>query len=356
MARKSISFKPFIHPSYSVKFCPSRVNLQIMDSASNNKQPLVKVENLTRRYGDTLAVNQVSFELYKGEVLGFLGPNGAGKSTTMQMITGNLAPSAGQVSIHGFDLIDDPLQAKTFIGYLPENPPVYRELTVDEYLIYCARLHRVNRDALAGAVEEAKLHCGLQEVGHRLIGNLSKGFQQRVGIAQAIIHNPQVVILDEPTVGLDPIQIREIRGLIKSLGRERSVILSTHILPEVQSTCDRVQIIRRGELIYNAGIDQLNLRGQGQSLTLALRSPPSLEILQQMDGIHQVTSLDPQRFHLQLDSAAEMVRVAERLVSESVAQQWGLFELIPDNTTLEEIFVELTTSDMPTEQRDEDAA
>ena len=197
---------------------------------------------------------------------------------------------------------------------------------------------------------------GEQDVGHRLIGNLSKGFQQRVGIAQAIIHNPQVVILDEPTVGLDPIQIREIRGLIKSLGQERSVILSTHILPEVQATCDRVQIIRRGELIYNAGIDQLNLRGQGQSLTLALKTPPAAEILQQMDGIHQVTFLDPQRFHLQLDSSAEMVRVAEQLVAESVAQQWGLFELIPDNTTLEEIFVELTTSDMPTEQRDEDAA
>ncbi len=328
-----------------------------METASNDNLPLVKVDNLSRRYGDTLAVNQVSFELHRGEVLGFLGPNGAGKSTTMQIITGNLAPTAGQVSINGFDIIDDPLQAKACIGYLPENPPVYRELTVDEYLVYCARLHRLKGASLATALEQAKLHCGLQDVGHRLIGNLSKGFQQRVGIAQAVIHDPQVVILDEPTVGLDPIQIREIRSLIKSLGQERSVILSTHILPEVQATCDQVQIIRRGELIYNAGIDQLNQRGEGKSLTLALSSPPALETLQQLDGISQVTSLDPHRFHLQLDSTAEMIKFAEQLVAQSVSAQWGLYELIPDNTTLEEIFVELTTSDDDSDHNQEaDAA
>ncbi|MDJ0833401.1 MAG: ATP-binding cassette domain-containing protein [Gammaproteobacteria bacterium] len=328
-----------------------------MQAATDNSQPLVKVDNLSRRYGDTLAVNQVSFQLNKGEVLGFLGPNGAGKSTTMHIITGNLAPTGGQISINGFDIIDEPLQAKACIGYLPENPPVYRELTVDEYLNYCAKLHRLSGSALTQAVDEAKLHCGLQDVGRRLIGNLSKGFQQRVGIAQAVIHNPQVVILDEPTVGLDPIQIREIRSLIKSLGEERSVILSTHILPEVQATCDRVQIIRRGELIYHAGIDELNQRGQGQSLTLALNSPPSLETLHQLSGIREVTSLDPHRFHLQLEPAVAMDKLAEQLVIQAVEQQWGLFELIPDNTTLEEIFVELTTADGDSDDAEEaDAA
>ena len=188
---------------------------------------LVAVENLSRYYQKNCAIDQLSFSLQPGEVLGFLGPNGAGKSTTMQVITGNLAPSEGRVRINGFDIIESPRQAKQHIGYLPEHPPIYRESTVDEYLKYCAQLRRVERDAITGAMERCKSHCGLNEVGHRLIANLSKGYQQRVGIAQAIIHDPAVVILDEPTVGLDPIQIREIRSLIKTLGSERSVILST---------------------------------------------------------------------------------------------------------------------------------
>ncbi|MDJ0880663.1 MAG: ATP-binding cassette domain-containing protein [Gammaproteobacteria bacterium] len=315
-----------------------------MDAPIDIKQPpLIRVEKLSRLYGDTVAVNQVSFDLNKGEVLGFLGPNGAGKSTSMQMITGSLAPTAGQITINGFDLIDDPIKAKSCIGYLPENPPVYRELTVDEYLTYCARLHRLSRTELTPALQEAKEHCGLEEVGHRLIGNLSKGFQQRVGIAQAIIHQPPVVILDEPTVGLDPIQIREIRSLIKSLGQNRSVILSTHILPEVQATCDRVQIIRRGELIYNASIDELNQRGKGNHLTVAFTQPPNQQTLEDVDGVKTVTSIDPQRYQIQFEADD----FAMFLVEISVQNQWGLFELIPDNTSLEEIFVELTTAETP---------
>lgn len=306
-----------------------------------HSQPLIQVNNLTRHYGDTLAVNQVSFTLDKGEVLGFLGPNGAGKSTSMQMITGSLAPSAGQITINGFDLIDQPIEAKSCLGYLPENPPVYRELTVDEYLTYCARLHRIPRGQIKTSLEQAKHHCGLEDVSRRLIGNLSKGFQQRVGIAQAIIHQPPVVILDEPTVGLDPIQIREIRGLIKSLGKERSVILSTHILPEVQATCDRVQIIRRGELIYNASIDELNQRGKGNHLTVAFNNPPHAKEITDIAGTAAVNSIDPHRFQIQFD----VENFAQSLVEISVAKHWGLFELIPDNTSLEEIFVELTTSD-----------
>ena len=319
-----------------------------MEAPSNDNNLLVQVEKLSRRYGDTLAVNQVSFKLKKGEVLGFLGPNGAGKSTSMQMITGNLAPTTGQITINGFDMIDQPIQAKSCIGYLPENPPVYRELTVDEYLTYCARLHRVPSSQLLTALDDAKQHCGLEQVGKRLIGNLSKGFQQRVGIAQATIHQPPLVILDEPTVGLDPIQVREIRKLIQSLGQDRSVILSTHILPEVQATCDRVQIIRRGELIYHASIDELNQRGQGNNLTVAFNSPPELKELESISGVSFINKIDSHRFHIQFDQQS----FAEKLVQQAVTNNWGLFELIPQNSSLEEIFVELTTSEDSPQETD----
>jgi len=298
---------------------------------------LIRVENLSRFYQNHRAINQLSFTLNAGEVLGFLGPNGAGKSTTMQIITGNLAPSEGQVSINGFDIIESPRDAKGQIGYLPEHPPVYRDATVDEYLKYCAQLRRVNKPDIAGAIKAVKQSCGLEEVGHRLIGNLSKGFQQRVGIAQAIIHNPPVVILDEPTVGLDPIQIREIRRLIKSLGEERSVILSTHILSEVQATCDRVQIIREGELIYNASIEVLN-SGQHSSLTIALKRPPSTEVLQQLEHVSHVEQKDECRFHLFFDTNSP----AEHIVQQSVEHNWGLYELTPDQQSLEDLFIELT--------------
>ncbi len=312
-----------------------------MEAAENDHNLLVQVENLSRRYSDILAVNQVSFKLKKGEVLGFLGSNGAGKSTSMQMITGNLAPTSGQITINGYDMIDQAIQAKSNIGYLPENPPVYRELSVNEYLTYCARLHRVPSSRLKDALETAKQQCGLEQVSKRLIGNLSKGFQQRVGIAQAIIHQPPLVILDEPTVGLDPIQVREIRKLIQTLGQERSVILSTHILPEVQATCDRVQIIQGGKLIYHATIDELNKRGQGNSLTVALSNPPAVTELESLSGISFVKPIDANRFNLQF----EQKDFPEYLVQQSVAKNWGLFELIPQNSSLEEIFVEITTSD-----------
>jgi ABC-2 type transport system ATP-binding protein len=320
-------------------------------SSNATKPPLIQVENLTRHYGEHIAVNQVSFTLERGEVLGFLGPNGAGKSTTMQMITGCLAPSNGQITINGHDLMDKPIQAKTSMGYLPENPPVYREMTVDEYLLYCARLHRIGRSEQASAVDQAKEQCGLQDVGKRLIGNLSKGFQQRVGIAQAVIHQPPVVILDEPTVGLDPIQIREIRTLIKSLGKERSVILSTHILPEVQATCDRVQIIRRGELIYNASINELNLRGQGNLLTVAFKNPPAVEDLRHLCAISDIERIDTNRFRVHGDE-----QVAVELARLSAEKAWDLYELTPDQSSLEEIFVELTTAEEPVAAGDEERA
>ena len=258
---------------------------------------LIEVENLSRYYQNHCAISHLSFTLKAGEVLGYLGPNGAGKSTTMQVISGNLAPTEGEVRIAGHDILEAPRAAKSQLGYLPEHPPVYRDASVDEYLKYCARLHRISRTQLPAAIARVKSQCGLEDVGERLIGNLSKGFKQRVGIAQAIIHDPPVVILDEPTVGLDPIQIREIRQLIRDLGSERSVILSTHILSEVQATCDRVQIIRAGELIYNASIESLT-HNQDISVAVALRSPPGLDELLAIDGVDHADMLSEGKFRI----------------------------------------------------------
>ena len=298
---------------------------------------LVEVENLSRYYQNHCAISHLSFTLKAGEVLGYLGPNGAGKSTTMQIISGNLAPSEGEVSIAGHDILESPRAAKSQLGYLPEHPPVYRDASVDEYLRYCSRLHRITRSLLPMAIDRVKAQCGLEEVGKRLIGNLSKGYQQRVGIAQAIIHNPPVVILDEPTVGLDPIQIREIRQLIRELGRERSVILSTHILSEVQATCDRVQIIRAGELIYNASIESLN-NSRDTTTAIALRSPPGLDELLAVSGIDNVEALGDGKFRIYFQPDSN----SDALVQTAVDQQWGLFELIPEQQSLEDLFIELT--------------
>lgn len=196
---------------------------------------LIQAKNLHRYYADTHAVNNVSIELNQGEILGLLGPNGAGKSSCLQMLCGALAPSAGQILINDLDLLDQPIQAKQHIGYLPDKPPLYQELSVNEYLDYAARLRRIPGSQLKPLRDHAIQRCGLEDYGKRLIANLSKGYQQRVGIAQAIIHQPEIIILDEPTVGLDPIQMREIRKLIIELGKQHGVILSTHILPEVQA-------------------------------------------------------------------------------------------------------------------------
>ena len=302
---------------------------------------LVEIKNLTRFYGTLQAVKDVSFTIRKGEVLGFLGPNGAGKTTTMQIISGNLAPSGGSVTIAGHDLLDDPRAAKSQIGYLPEQPPLYRELTVDEYLDYCAALNRIPRAQRRRARETAKERCGLQDTGRRLIGNLSKGFQQRVGIAQAIIHLPPVVILDEPTVGLDPIQIREIRALIRELGREHGVILSTHILPEVQTTCDHVQIINKGELVLNESIEGLEHHMKSASITVAFRRPPMVEALQQLPGVKTVQAEKDGRMHIFHETGHNPTDDILRL---AVEKNWGLYEIRPGRLSLEQVFLELTSA------------
>lgn len=300
---------------------------------------LISVRNLSRYYGGFCAVNDISFEVKRGQVLGFLGPNGAGKSTTMQIITGTLAPTLGQVSVAGYDLLDYPLLAKAAIGYLPEQPPLYREMQVDEYLRFCAKLHRVSRHAIAYAVSRVIEQCGLNTVSTRLIANLSKGYQQRVGIAQAIIHTPSVVILDEPTIGLDPIQIREIRTLIRNLGEEHSVILSTHILPEVQAVCNHVQIINHGQLILNDTIGGLLAQMQTTHLQIALHRPPTVSVLETLPGVERIEVQDDNHFRIQ--HVADN-NPAEAIVKQAVAENWGLYELIPEHHTLEQIFVELT--------------
>jgi ABC-2 type transport system ATP-binding protein len=299
----------------------------------------VEAIELTRVYGGREAVSNVNFTLSKGEVLGFLGPNGAGKSTTMKMLTGNLAPSNGSVKICGIDMIENPKEAKALIGYLPEMRPLYKELTVDEYLIMAARLHRVSAKHIKSAVETAKERCGLGHMSKRLIENLSNGYQQRVGIAQAIIHRPMVVILDEPTVGLDPIQIRDIRALIREVGGEHSVIISTHILPEVEMVCDHVQIIDKGKLVFNGSIDVLKRQRVGNKLLISMRNPPAAEAMLSIDGVVEAESLAGGLMRIRFaDNAAP----AEAIVQAAVQQGWGLYQIAPDQTSLEDVFMQLT--------------
>ena len=306
----------------------------------------VSARSLSRSYGSNRAVREVSLQLRRGEVLGLLGPNGAGKTTTMQMLTGNLAPSSGEVAICGIDLIDKATQAKSRIGYLPEVPPLYRELKVDEYLHLAGRLHKVKKDALPKAMLQAKARCGLSNMGGRLIGALSKGYQQRVGIAQAIIHEPDVIILDEPTIGLDPNQIREIRSLIRDLGRDHSLILSTHILPEVEAVCDRVQILHRGEVVFNDTIAALKQFRGGQTLQLGLRNPPSPQEISSVAKGASVDAINANLFRVHPRGGTDPT---DELVRASVERGWGLFQLHPAQASLEEVFVQLT-------QREEEQA
>ncbi len=221
----------------------------------------LSAKHLSRAYHRSFVVQDVTLQLRPGEILGLLGPNGAGKSTTMRMLTGNLAPSSGSIKICGIDLLDNPKSAKAHLGYLPEIPPLYMDMTVDEFLVFVARLHRIDKKRVVSAVEDSKQKCGLTDRGKQLIGTLSKGLQQRVGIAQAIIHEPDIIILDEPTVGLDPNQIREMRQLIRTLGQSCSIVLSTHILSEVESLCERVLIMSKGRIVLDQALAQLQQEG-----------------------------------------------------------------------------------------------
>jgi ABC-2 type transport system ATP-binding protein len=299
----------------------------------------VSAQGLSRNFGTHTAVAGLSLELKRGEILGFLGPNGAGKTTTMQMLTGNLAPSRGAVKICGIDLFDEPSAAKARIGYLPETPPLYRELTVREYVDLAAQLHRVPKTTRAAAVDDALVGCGLKDVAKKLIGTLSKGYQQRVGIAQAIVHRPDVVILDEPTVGLDPNQIREIRNLIRELGRDRSVILSTHILPEVETVCDRVQILHHGATVFNDTIAALNQFQGGRTILLGLKTPPAAA---ELAGIPGVARVEPAGERVLRVTFADDADPTDELVRRAVERGWGLYQLTPAQASLEDVFGSLT--------------
>ncbi len=310
-------------------------------------QTLLEARDLYRYYGSLCAVEAVSLTLCRGEVLGFLGPNGAGKTTTMQMLCGTLAPSAGEIRVKGLDLVAEPKKAKAHLGYLPEHPPLYRELTVDEFLLYCARIHRVPRAGLAETLGRTKRRTGLESVGGRLIGNLSKGYQQRVGIAQAILHSPSVVVLDEPTVGLDPIQIREIRDLIGELRAEHGVILSTHILPEVQALCDRVLIIHEGRVVLDDTVENLTHAHELAGLRIALRRPPAIAYLNALPGVTEVLRIDEQRFLIRARPERD---TTEALVEQAAAGRWGLYEMVPESHSLEETFVRITCSEGPAKE------
>lgn len=302
-------------------------------------QITLNARNLTRRLGRREVIRNISLQLKRGEVLGLLGPNGAGKSTTMQLLAGVLIPHSGQIEICGFDLARYPVQAKTCIGYLPETPPLYRDMRVDDYLAYAAKLHRIPRAGMTEALSIAKERCGLVESGRKIIGTLSKGYQQRVGIAQAIIHQPDVVILDEPTVGLDPSQIRDIRALIRELGNAHSVILSTHLLSEVENICDRVEIMQRGQLIYGDTSVRMQSLGHQAGFVVTLLAPPELDALRAVAGVINVEALSATRFKILHTIEAN---TAEELLSLSVQQGWQAQQLTPIQGNLEDAFVHLT--------------
>ena len=289
-------------------------------SETTGSEITLSAVGLSRSYGGKLAVDDISLDLRRGEIVGLLGPNGAGKTTTMRMITGTLAPTTGSVSICGIDLIDKPTAAKAKLGYLPEVSPLYKELRVDEYLQLAGRLHKVRRQELTAAVDRAKRRSGLSDKGRTLISSLSKGYQQRVGIAQAIIHDPDVIVLDEPTVGLDPNQIREIRSLIRELGVDHSVILSTHILPEVEAVCDRVQILHHGKVLFADAIAGLRQFRGGHSIQMSLRRPPSVDEIATLVYPAHVDKVSDDVFRI--SPQQKETDPTDQLVRASVERDW----------------------------------
>jgi ABC-2 type transport system ATP-binding protein len=305
---------------------------------------MIKVENLTKTYGNIVAIDSVSFQVDKGEILGFLGPNGAGKTTTMRLIAGYMPPNEGRVEVSGFDMLDDPIKAKNEIGYLPENPPLYDDMQVTDFLDFVAGLKGVQEDR-AAKIEDSISKCGISEVKNRLIGNLSKGYRQRLGIAQAILNDPSVLILDEPTIGLDPKQIIEIRDLIKKLGSERTVILSTHILPEVMMTCSKVVIINKGKIALETSLFELNKKLDGDNeihIKLERHSGDTLAKLTSLQSVERVSDLGSGEFIIKSKDASNVSDEIARVILEN---NWGLKELRPKSNTLEDLFLNVITSD-----------
>src|SRR5579871_5807514 len=312
---------------------------------------MITVRSLTKRYARTVAVDNISFEVQKGQIVGFLGPNGAGKTTTMRILTCFLPPSAGSATVAGFDVLEQPLEVKKRIGYLPETPPLYPEMEVGEYLVFVGKLKGLSGSNLRKRVDEVCERCSVADVREKLISKLSKGYRQRVGLAQAIIHNPDVLILDEPTAGLDPKQINETRDLIRSLAGDHTIVLSTHILPEVEQTCERVIIINKGKLVATDSVHNLQNRARGVESVLlevegrsgSLDSAVVQHRLETVSGVSRVVFKETR----QNSSIFEVESTKDRFIRGDLARcvveaGWNLNELRPTAMSLEEIFLQLT--------------
>src|SRR5436309_6780830 len=311
---------------------------------------MIKVTELTKKYARNVAVDHISFEVQKGEIIGFLGPNGAGKTTTMRMLTCFLPPSAGSATVAGFDVLEQPLEVKKRIGYLPETPPLYPEMDTTEYLTFVGKLKGLSGSELRGRIDYVCERCAITDVRHKLLGRLSKGYRQRVGLAQAIIHNPDVLILDEPTAGLDPKQINETRDLIKGLAGDHTIILSTHILPEVEQTCEQVVIINKGKIVATDSVRNLRSRARGGEAVIVevaggdggLETEDVLQRLAQIAGVSNVTLKESHDGHYTFEIESEKDFVRGDLARAVVASGWELNELRATAMSLEEIFLQLT--------------
>ena len=312
---------------------------------------MIKVESLTKRYARTIAVDNISFEVEKGQIVGFLGPNGAGKTTTMRVLTCFMPPTSGKATVAGYDVLENPMEVKRRIGYLPETPPVYPDMEVGEYLTFVGKLKGLGGPDLARRVSESSERCSITDVRTKLIGKLSKGYRQRVGLAQAILHNPDVLILDEPTAGLDPKQIIETRSLIKSLAGDHTIILSTHILPEVEQTCEQVVIISRGKLVATDTVHNLTNRLRGAEAVLvevegrdgAIDSETVQHRLEEVRGVSRVVFRETRGSRHLFEVESLQGRVVRPDVARAVVDSgWNLNELRSVSVSLEEIFLELT--------------
>jgi len=313
---------------------------------------MIKVEGVSKRYPGHTAVDNISFEVEKGQVVGFLGPNGAGKTTTMRILTCFMPPSSGTASVAGFDVMDQSMEVKKRIGYLPETPPLYPEMEVAEYLTFVGKLKGMSGNSLRKRVDEVSEKCNVADVRNKLVSKLSKGYKQRVGLAQAIIHNPEVLILDEPTSGLDPKQILETRDLIKGLAGEHTIILSTHILPEVEQICERVVIISRGKVVATDSMENLTNRMRGSEVIgLTVEGQPESGIVR--EKLERVAGVSRVILKLAQDSscAFEIESLQGRNIRADLARAvveagWNLTELRPVSMSLEEVFLQLTASEV----------
>jgi len=307
----------------------------------------IVVQNLTKVYGTQKAVNDISFTVKTGQVVGFLGPNGAGKTTTMKAITTFLTPTSGEIKIGEFSVTDDPDKVKTLIGYLPEHNPLYEDMPVIDYLRFVANLYQIPKNEVNNRIREMIVTCGLEVEKHKKIGELSKGYRQRVGLAQAMIHNPQVLILDEPTTGLDPNQIAEIRELIRKIGREKTVILSSHILAEIEATCDRVLIIRNGVIVADGTPNELKSKSQGKEIVnISIVDGEYNEIftaLQNLPTVGLVDVVDKSNSTFSVQSKTD-VTPRKEIFKLCVDRGWTIMEMTPVKQKLEDIFRELTTN------------